>query len=178
MLESFGSTGTHIRQSLRNDLCNENGRAGIQGSAPECFSACSCSPLNKLCSCESPHKERVVILLLLWWKASDYTCKFKNTTCHYCHKQDHIATVCHNKIWDAKRNKIPLAKPTHYLQAEDNTQASEYVMYCTPSSHTYPNLVTVALNDADHTMEVDTGARLLVMSGATYQSLWSPPKKQ
>ena len=104
-------------------------------------------------------------------------CKFKTSTCHYCHKQGHIATVCRTKIRDNKK-KTSLTKPTHQLQVDDNTQVSPYAMFYTPSSRSNPILVTVTLNEVDHTMEVDTGATLSVMSEATYESLWSKKKPQ
>lgn len=42
-----------------------------------------------------------------------------------------------------------------------------------PPSH--PIVVTVSLNNKPHTMEVDTGATLSVISDKTYHTLW--PKK-
>ena len=99
------------------------------------------------------------------------SCMFKAATCNYCHKQGHIASVCFKKARDSK--KKPLAKPTHQLQVEEDSHSPEYSTYYTATPRTDPILVTVSLSDVDHSMEVDTGATLSVISDHTYNILWS-----
>ena len=56
-------------------------------------------------------------------------CKFKSATCHYCHKQGRIASVCHSKARDAKKKKqTPTAHPTHQVQ-EDAGNCPKYMYY-------------------------------------------------
>ncbi len=99
------------------------------------------------------------------------TCRFKTAICNYCHKQGHIASVCFKKARDSK--KKPLAKRTHQLHMEEQAASLEYSMFYAATPRTDPIRVTLSLNTVDHSMEVDTGATLSVISERTYNTLWS-----
>ena len=100
-------------------------------------------------------------------------CKFKTATCNYCHKQGHIASVCFKKARDSK--KKPHTTKTHQLLADEESLSPEYAMHYTATPRTDPILVTVSLNAVDHSMEVDTGATLLLAS--TLATLSGPRTK-
>ena len=56
---------------------------------------------------------------------------------------------------------------------EEPLPTPEYALFYTATPRTDPICVTVSLNNVDHTMEVDTGATLSVISEETHNSLWS-----
>ena len=102
-------------------------------------------------------------------------CRFKDTTCNFCKKRGHIAKVCYSRL---KKQPTSTRKGTNQVVAEDTqTQPlsdEEYGMYHSTSTRQprKPLQVTIELNNASLTMEVDTGATFSVISEATYNSLW------
>ena len=106
---------------------------------------------------------------------SPATCKYKDSTCHYCQKKGHLASVCRKKARDQKgKTGRKGASKTHQLQADasDSEDAETYPLFYSATPRTKPIEVTVTLNNVETPVEVDTGAALFVMSEATYRSLW------
>ena len=98
-------------------------------------------------------------------------CQFKDAECHYCKKRGHIAKVCRSKAKGRQQGK------THQLTREEDLdepddETGTYSLYSTSSKVTDPIAVTVAVNQAELRMEIDTGASASVISEATYQQLW------
>ena len=92
-------------------------------------------------------------------------CRFKEAECNFCKKKGHIAKVC--------RSKLKLKSETHQMPAEDDTEPLEYSLFHTQSSnHSPPILITLKVNGADLTMELDTWATLSLISEQTYKKIF------
>ncbi len=108
---------------------------------------------------------------------SPATCRFKSSTCNYCKKLGHIASVCRKKSRDQQQN----GKQAFQLQAdtslEEEVELTYPMFYSSAPRRPAPIEVTVQLNNVHTQMEVDTGATLSVMSQRTYQSLWSHDRR-
>ena len=112
-------------------------------------------------------------------------CRFKDVSCNYCGKKGHIAKVCYSRERDNKQKQSHRQQPhTHQLtdSKEDTAGTTEYSMHHasadTPRT-SKPIHITLQVNQADLTMEVDTGAAFSVISEDTYNTLWShttPPE--
>ena len=102
-------------------------------------------------------------------------CKFRTSTCHYCKKQGHLATVCRQKARDSKARSLTA---THQLTGSDDEtdECAEYALHYSSTGRPEPMTVLVTLNGLETSMEVDTGAALSVMSEQTYRSLWPGQK--
>lgn len=104
------------------------------------------------------------------------TCKFKTSTCHYCKKLGHLASVCRKKARDLKSASGGRGDPrNHQLEvaAPDMPEDTEYTLYYAAARRPKPIEVSVTLSSVETTMEVDTGATLSVMSEETYNRLWA-----
>ena len=115
-------------------------------------------------------------------------CYYRNATCYNCGKRGHIAEVCRSgKIPRPRQAASPRARPspknmrearkpqygTKYVAAakddhdelsvEDNDQ--EFLpLHAVGGSTTPPYKVPLVINDVVHTMELDTGASVTLMS--------------
>ena len=59
------------------------------------------------------------------------------------------------------------------MPAEDDTEPPEYSLFHTQSSnHSSPILITLKVNGADLTMELDNGATLSLISKHTYKKIF------
>ena len=68
-------------------------------------------------------------------KHSPDVCKFKSATCNYCHKQGHIASVCHSNARDSKKRLS--TKTTHQLPSEGRATADPRVRAVLHSNSPY-----------------------------------------
>ena len=92
-------------------------------------------------------------------------CRFKEAECNFCKKKGHIAKVCHSRLKQKSG--------THQMPAEDDTEPLEYSLFHTQSSNRSPPiLITLKVNGADLTMELDTGATLSLISENTYKKIF------
>ena len=101
-------------------------------------------------------------------KATD--CKFRDAECHFCKKKGHIAKVCRSKA-KAQQNQTR----THQLNSGENSgdETVEYSLFHTQGQNSpAPILVTLEVNGANLTMELDTGATLSIISEETYRTLF------
>ena len=101
-------------------------------------------------------------------------CRFRQVECHFCHKNGHIASICHQK---AKRQSQstqsrPGMRPTHTVTEQETTAPVEYPMYKCHSPNSKPLSVQLMTHDVPVCMEVDTGATLSIMSQNTFKSTW------
>ena len=105
---------------------------------------------------------------------SPSTCKFKTSTCYYCKKQGHLASVCRRKIRDLESAPRNSGQPynRHLEAATDDSGDIVHSLYYSTAKRPKPIEVAVTLSEAETTMEVDTGATLSVMSEETYKRLW------
>ena len=105
---------------------------------------------------------------------SPSTCKFKTSTCYYCKKQGHLASVCRRKIRDLESAPRNSGAPynRHLEAATDDSGDIVHLLYYSTAKRSKPIEVAVTLSEAETTMEVDTGATLSVMSEETYKRLW------
>ena len=114
-------------------------------------------------------------------KHTPQDCHFKEADCNNCGKTGHLARVCRSKPKQGgqrqPRHRQP-TKKTHHLAEEaapEHTPAvEEYCLYHVDhkQSSTQPMCVTVEANEADLSMEVDTGAAASVISEANYKRVW------
>ena len=100
--------------------------------------------------------------------------------CHYCKKTAHIARVCCTKAKRqraAKPNNRDGVKNTHQVTKPSDSPASDisYNLFSVEGSRSRaePIMVTMNVNGADISMEVDTGAHFSLISESTYHKLWS-----
>ena len=109
-------------------------------------------------------------------------CKFHQSECRFCKKVGHIKRACRSKLkQDRARGN---ADQTHKLslsgEDSDNGRESEtpdeYSMYHVRSNHT-PIMVTLKLNGAPISMELDTGAGISIVSKQTYNQLWPESRR-
>ena len=106
-------------------------------------------------------------------------CRFKDVDCNYCHKRGHIAKACYSRERERKQQQPRRQQQrTHQLTTNidpHGTSNAEYSMHhaSTDVRTSKPVYVTLQVNQADLTMEVDTGAAFSVISEETYNNLWS-----
>lgn len=108
---------------------------------------------------------------------SPSTCRFKTSTCHYCKKVGHLASVCRKKARDQKSTPREGGNTrNHQLDAAVSEEPDDpaYALHYSTTKRPRPIVVSVTLSNVDTTMEVDTGATLSVMSEETYNRLWDP----
>ena len=108
------------------------------------------------------------------------SCKFRNSTCHYCKKQGHLAKVCMKKARDMNSTKPANTHKLTEVTAKDKVE--EYALFYsrTSTGDLNPIKVDLTISGAQATMEVDTGATLSLISEETYRSMWpdQTPKLQ
>ena len=104
-------------------------------------------------------------------------CRFRNSTCHFCHKRRHIVKVCTMKsrvnsgTW---RSEVK-PKQTNWIKQDEikHEEELEYMMFNVGSNpQKNPVLVEVAVDKAPLQMQVDTGASVCIISYSTYAALW------
>ena len=105
-------------------------------------------------------------------------CHFLDAECRLCKKTGHIAKVCRSKL--SKERRSPQALVSHFVEEEqaDCTAEDVYTVF-TLTGHAEPPLtVDVELCGKKMSMEIDTGAsilimseRILIMSERTYDGL-------
>ena len=111
-------------------------------------------------------------------------CRYKDVDCHHCGKKGHLAKVCRSK------QRAQPGKPLQYHASKQTVQDTHLVMDKDTEGATYnlfaleavqtpaPLRVTMQVNKAKLTMEVDTGASASIISNETYIRLWQRPLLQ
>ena len=113
-------------------------------------------------------------------------CRFKGASCHNCGKQGHIARACRSKSKRYAPKFDQTTKGTHQVQSDQTNQSQEqgqgeanddqvfgeYSLFNVKDIKNSPMQITVCINGAELTMEVDTGATLSIISQRTYERLW------
>ena len=105
--------------------------------------------------------------------------KFKESTCHSCQKKGHIAKVCKSSP-RKQLSRLPDRRPRRTHQVDQDVDKTEnfvdeeldtHPMFNVQAKRTKPLVVTLQLNQQTHSMELDTGASLSIISEKTYNSL-------
>ena len=106
------------------------------------------------------------------------TCKCKDWECFNCKKKGHIASVCKSKKTgeksSGKRNVSPKSHfvtekiCTHTCNSRSEESDSPYTMFNARNSSVEPIIINVVINGVPISMELDTGASLLVISESTH----------
>ena len=105
-------------------------------------------------------------------KASD--CKFRDAECHFCKKKGHIAKMCRSK---AKMQQNQTRTNQLHSTETPGDETLEYSLFHTQGQKSpAPIQITLAVNGADLSMELDTGATLSIISEETYRKLFSAGK--
>ena len=106
-------------------------------------------------------------------------CRFKAANCHACGKQGHIAKACRSKVKNlsktkgGKKHSQGSSQHAHQLSVEDSQGEEEsYALFKLSSPRAEPIHVTMTMDEAEVTMEVDTGASISVMSEHTFRDTW------
>ena len=102
-------------------------------------------------------------------------CPFKESKCHNCGKVGHLKKVCRQALKPEKstsqgRGRVNVMQDNtqeHYEQTDNGH--SEYQLFTMTSSSNSPLKVEMTLGGKPHTMEIDTGASVSVISKTTYQ---------
>ena len=108
-------------------------------------------------------------------------CKHKDAICRCCGKKGHFARVCRSRGTQGTPGKPKhqeqgkkTVKSTHYMDQESSAEQStdeEHDLFCLTSAQSEPYQLDVVLNDVPVKMELDTGASVLVLNKATYDSI-------
>ena len=104
-------------------------------------------------------------------------CPFRDAECHRCKKKEHLARVCQSKgKAQSQQMSRPVSKShnsTHLMEeAETLDEQPTYTLFNVTTNVSKPLQVSLRINDADLTMEVDTGASMSLISSVTFQKLW------
>ena len=104
-------------------------------------------------------------------------CPFRDAECHRCKKKGHLARVCQSKgKAQSQQMSRPVSKShnsTHLMEeAETLDEQPTYTLFNVTTNVSKPLQVSLRINDADFTMEVDTGASMSLISNVTFQKLW------
>ena len=113
-------------------------------------------------------------------------CPFKEAKCHYCGKVGHIKRVCRQWRSDktqgtngqAKVKQVvsePLAQEVAENPEQDYHLFNVQRVYPAPQK---PLEVEMVLEGKPHTMEIDTGASVSLVSWATYQQLFKDKRME
>ena len=109
-------------------------------------------------------------------------CKFQQSECRFCKKIGHIERACRSKLKQDRTKGNSNQTHNLSLSSEDSVKGcesettDEYSMYHVQSRHT-PIMVTLKLNGAPISMELDTGAGISIVSKQTYDQLWPVSKR-
>lgn len=118
-------------------------------------------PLGKCFSCGGPHLR--------------HTCKFRDAECHKCHRKGHISKVCGVNL--SEKSTTPKKQSKAHRVTEDEVQETEDASECyeftiREKTRNEPIMVTVDVNDAPVTMEVDSGAAVSIIDEPTYEKFF------
>ena len=103
-------------------------------------------------------------------------CPYKEAKCHNCGKVGHLKKVCRKSSQSTSQGRGRVNVMQDETQEQelitDDTQ-SEYQLFTVTSSSNSPLRVEMKLGGKPHTMEIDTGASMSVISKTTYQREFS-----
>ena len=124
-------------------------------------------------------------------------CPFKNATCNVCHRKGHIQTVC----YQARKEKPKAPKGRNMVHFSSSSNTPKYHTPNVPntansdndSSYDYvyslrgkgmhnddanePILVNIFLDEAQVTMELDTGTAPTIISKGIFEKIWPSTKR-
>ena len=109
------------------------------------------------------------------------SCRFKQTSCHLCKKQGHIAKMCSSRkgATTQKPTQSFGSRPVYQVTSDlEDKPDEQYAMYNLPGSQPNPIQVTLNIENRDVLMEVDAGASRSIMSERTYRSFPHTPELQ
>ena len=89
-------------------------------------------------------------------------CPCRDFECYFCKKRGHLAKMCRKKAQN---------KPEHANVVETSSEGGEYTMFHIQSGSQAPYKVVVPANGHPHSMEIDTGASVSIVSEDTLQSI-------
>lgn len=103
-------------------------------------------------------------------------CKFRNATCYKCHKEGHISTVCRSSTANTGTSgSTQQASHSTYIV---NTEECCYSMLNVHASHDEHYKVRLLANGSPFAMEVDTGARVSIISQHTLKAAFANAESQ
>ena len=104
-------------------------------------------------------------------------CPYKEAKCHACGKVGHLKKVCRKAAKGDKSQKQAKVKRVEDATSDTSPQpAAEYYLFWTGKPGAKPFEVTMLLDGHSHSMEIDTGASVSVMSQSTCQQLFRERK--
>ena len=95
-------------------------------------------------------------------------CRFKDENCRKCKSKGHIAKMCKKKVPNARTEQNWRKQSVRYVETGDqtpNNQDAEFKLFQTSQEKPEPSIMLpVKVNGEDCSMELDTGASVLIMS--------------
>ena len=109
---------------------------------------------------------------------SESECRFQEVNCRKCGKRGHIASVCRSKAKGqsphcGNRRQPRAAEQMKWVETPDdvsNAQDDDMAIFTIGSDSPCPISVQLELHDTQVTMEVDTGAAVLIMPASVFSS--------
>ena len=105
-------------------------------------------------------------------------CPYKESKCHNCGKVGHLKKVCHKlpgRSRDQSKDKLNVLEEEPSVNTSENPQ-QEYQLFNLTSSSNVPLKLELTLGGQKHTMELDTGVSVSVISKSTYQRIFQKYK--
>ena len=94
-------------------------------------------------------------------------CRFKDAQCHHCGKAGHLRVVCYGKA----KGSAKKSGTSHLVQqVQEQAETEEYSLHrLGPVDKSSPYNVGVDVDGRRVTMEIDTGAAVLLTSAVTFK---------
>lgn len=95
-------------------------------------------------------------------------CRFKHEDCRNCNSKGHIVKVCKKKAPASRPEQNWRKQPVRYLEIDDpapNNHDDEFKLFQISEEKPEPSImIPVKVNGEECSMELDTGASVLIMS--------------